>query len=209
MAQRIRTLELCDDWALGGTALDAYIRVAHLNRELFNPLAVGFSGRGPWLEAAAQGGVATASCAGSFDHLEQLIADFAPHILHTVRNTHLNPFLVTAQRLARGYGVVVEVETNMFGRPGRDAGWVAPTFVRHVSRASMLRYAGLAGVPMSQLYRRGDRVIYLPILTQPFAGGGPGPAEREQFRRKLGARPDEVLACRVGRADLRKWSPRL
>ncbi len=209
MTEPIRIIELCDLWGLGGTALDCYIRAVHLNRELFKVLAVGYVNGGPWLDAARAAGLSTATCDASNERLEQVFADFRPHVVHYMRMSSTSGLIVTAQRLCRKYGVFAEVETNMFGRPARDAGLSPPTLVRHVSQASMLRYAGLAGATMEQLYARGDRAVYIPILADRFAGLRLGPEDREAFRNRLGVRPDEVLACRVGRADLRKWSQRL
>ena len=209
VTEPIRILELCALWGLGGTALDCYIRAVHLNRDLFQSLAVGYVDGGPWLNAARATRLTTATCDACNERLEQVFADFRPHLVHYVRMSSTDALIVTAQRLCRKYGAFAEVETNMFGRPARDAGLSPPNLVRHVSQASMLRYAGLAGTTMEQLYARGDRTVYIPILADRFAGLQLTPEDRETFRKRLGVRPEEVLACRVGRADLRKWSQRL
>lgn len=208
MATRIRVLELCDGWSLGGTALDYFIRATHLDATLFHPLAVGFDG-GPWLDACAARGLETRHCALELKNLEHVFADFRPQLVHYLRMASLSPLIVATQQLCRKYAVAVEVETNMFGRPARDNGLSLPTLIRHVSQASMLRYAELAGKSVEQLYQRGDRVIYLPILASRFDTLHLTLADRESFRRQFGIRGDEVVACRIGRADMRKWSQRL
>jgi hypothetical protein len=61
---------------------------------------------------------------------------------------------------------------------------------------------------MPSLFARGHRAVYLPVPTSAGYADDATP-EREAARRELGIAAGEILACRVARPDVRKWSVRL
>ncbi len=210
MNEAVRVLEfLSGGWGIGGTELDFEVRVANLNKDLFEPLAVSFGSGGPRLDRLESAGCATARCELDHQKFEQLMAEFRPHIIHYARLSSLNTILLRAQQVAKKYKVPVEIETNIFGRPPRDKGIEPPALTRHLSQTSMLRLSQLTGRSMAHLYQDNHRAVYIPVPTQALDQCTISQDEREAFRAELGIQPTDVVACRVGRADLRKWSQRL
>jgi glycosyltransferase involved in cell wall biosynthesis len=208
-AERIRVMEVANLWGIGGTELAFQLRLLNLPREHFDLLAVGFEGGGPRLDVVARVGIRTATCGLSLAAAEKLVADFRPHVLHYLRVSSLNALIVALQAAARKYGVAVQIESNVFGRAARDPGLAPPDLVAHMTHASMWKCARELGVSMEELYRRGHRTVYNPIPTEQFARNALSADERLAVRRELGFRPDDLVACRIARADLRKWSQRL
>ncbi len=204
--ERLRVVELSGAFGIGGTEQAVEIRSALLDRARFDVHAVGVFG-GPRRARLAEHGVEVTDLAGDLGRLGPLLDEFSPHILHYTRSERdcVHSKLVQAQALRAE--VPVLIETNVFGRP---AGWEqrrTPDLTCHMSLASMLRCARAAGCSMLELYGKGHRAVYLPVPTPD--GYGVAPPAREAARRTLGVAPDEVLACRVARPDLRKWSTRL
>jgi hypothetical protein len=203
---RLRVLELSGAFGVGGTEQAVEIRAALLPAAWFDVRAVGVFG-GPRLERLAARGVSTLSFEGKLERLGSLLASFAPHIVHYTRPDRVCGHSQSVQALCSAARVPVVVETNVFGRP---AGWPQtrpPDVTAHMSLASMLRCARSAGQSMTELRALGHTAVYLPVPT-PSGVGAPGPA-RELARAELGVAPGELLACRVTRPDLRKWSTRL
>jgi hypothetical protein len=204
---RLRVVELSAGWSLGGTDQAIEIRAASLSRDSFDVEAVGLWG-GQRFERLKQHGTRGRELGGKIGELGRVLAEARPHVLHYTRADRDCEYSAAVQRAAAAAGVAVLVETNVFGRP---AGFVEPRKpdrTCHMSLASMLRCARGMGVSMEELYRRGHRAVYLPVPTPEGYGASPS-MPREEARRKLGVRPDELLACRIARPDLRKWSARL
>jgi hypothetical protein len=204
--ERLRVLELSGAFGIGGTEQAIEIRSALLDRTRFDVRAVGVFG-GPRRTRLSERGVEVAELGGDLARLEPLLAGFSPHILHYTRSERdcVHSKIVQAQALRAQVPVVIE--TNVFGRP---AGWEQrrpPNLTCHMSLASMLRCARSAGCSMAELYGEGHRAVYLPVPTP--GGYGVAPPSREAARRALEVAPGELLACRVARPDLRKWSTRL
>jgi len=204
--ERLRVVELSGAFGIGGTEQAVEIRSALLDRTRFDVRAVGVFG-GPRRTRLAEHGVEVTDLAGDLGRLGPLLDEFSPHVLHYTRSERdcVHSKIVQAEALRAQ--VPVLIETNVFGRP---AGWEqrrAPNLTCHMSLASMLRCARTAGRSMPELYGEGHRAVYLPVPT-PEAYGAASPS-REAARQALGVAPDEILACRVARPDLRKWSTRL
>ena len=98
------------------------------------------------------------------------------------------------------------IETNVFGRAPQGTPPRKPDLVAHMSLASMLRLAGLVGVSMSALHADNHRVVYLPVPGTQLDGVRWKPGEA---RAALSLGDDALVACRVARPDIRKWSVRL
>jgi glycosyltransferase involved in cell wall biosynthesis len=208
---RLRVLELGAAWGLGGTEQAMEVRAGLLDPELFEVLVVGVHG-GPRFERLQRRGVRTVNLAGRLERLSSVLDEFLPALVHYTRSERNCEYTRAVQKLAARAGVPSLVETNVFGRP---AGWreqKAPAITGHMSLASMLRRATLAGTGMKQLFAAGHRAVYLPVPTAAGYLGATGAGEapsREAARVALGMGPDELVACRVARPDLRKWSTRL
>lgn len=204
--ERLRVVELSGAFGIGGTEQAVEIRAALLDRRRFDVRAVGVFG-GPRRARLAEHGVATSDLAGDLGQLAALLTEFEPHILHYTRSERDCEHSKLVQGLALRARVPVLIETNVFGRP---AGWEQqrpPNLTCHMSLASMLRCARSSGCSMTELYGAGHRAVYLPVPTP--EGYGVAPPPRESARLALGVTTDELLACRVARPDLRKWSTRL
>jgi hypothetical protein len=205
-APRLRVLELSGAFGIGGTEQAVEIRSALLDRSHFDVRAVGVFG-GPRRDRLRERGVAVSDLGGKLGGLAPLLAEFSPHILHYTRSERDCEHAKRVQEHAVRARIPVLIETNVFGRP---AGWQQqrpPDLTCHMSLASMLRCARTAGRSMTELYGEGHRAVYLPVPTP--GGYGAPPPPRETARRALGVADDELLACRVARPDLRKWSARL
>jgi hypothetical protein len=164
--------------------------------------------RGPRFERLVERGVSTVHLQGDIARLAGVLAELEPHVVHYTRPERRCAYSQAVQAACLARSVPVVIETNVFGRP---AGWTQarpPDFTVHMSLASMLRAANLARSDMRSLYAAGHRTVYLPVPTADGYGAEPA-ATREAARARLGVLPHELLACRVTRPDLRKWSPRL
>jgi hypothetical protein len=205
--ERIRVFEVTPGWGLGGTEQAVEGRAALLPPSFFDVYAIGVHS-GPRAERLARRGVHTVTLGGDFGALERLVYDLRPHVVHYSRLMRDCAFTRTVQEICKRGSVPVVVETNVFGRP---AGWPQtrpPVRIGHMSLSSMWRYARQADTTMARLYEAGHRAVYLPVPTP--AGFGEETTElRDNLRQRLGVRPGDLLACRVTRPDLRKWSPRL
>jgi hypothetical protein len=141
-----------------------------------------------------------------------VLEDFRPALLHYTRSERDCAYTKTVQELATRAEVPALVETNVFGRPPSWREQKPPAITGHMSLASMHRNATLAGTDMRALYRAGHRAVYLPVpsaagyLARSAARDLPS---RDSVRSALGLMPDDFVACRVTRPDLRKWSTRL
>jgi hypothetical protein len=206
VGDRIRVLEV-GIWGIGGTDQAIEIRAAMLPPEFFEVRAVGIFG-GHRLERLAARGIPSSDLRGDWTALAPLLREFRPHIVHYSRLTRRGEAPPEVQAACRDLNVPVLVETDVFGRP---PGWTQarpPNRICHMSLSSMWRHARQARVSMSQLHASGHSTIYLPVPTS--AGFGASPhLPRDVMRRAIGVKPDELLACRVARPDLRKWSVRL
>lgn len=206
MSERIRVLKIANNWGIGGTNLAFRIRIARLNPDFFQPMALGYESGGVFLDELAALGIQTGVCDLRIGEFERVLSEFRPHVIHWLRVTTVNPLIVEGQKLAKNYGVAAEVETNVFGRPALDRGLAPAGFVGHMSQTSLLRCAGQAKRPLRSLLAANHRAVYNPIPTAEFD------RYRLEDRGRLAARsehdiaPDQLLAVRVGRADLRKWS---
>ncbi|HTQ06388.1 MAG TPA: glycosyltransferase family 4 protein [Polyangiaceae bacterium] len=204
--EKLRVVELSGAFGIGGTEQAVEIRAGLLDRACFDVRAVGVFG-GARLTRLRARGVEVRDLAGDLAQLAPLLEEFSPHVLHYTRSERDCEHSKAVQEQALRARIPVLIETNVFGRP---AGWEqrrAPDHTCHMSLASMLRCARLAGRSMSELYAEGHRAVYLPVPTP--EGYGTVPPERDAARDALGVRPGELLACRVARPDLRKWSLRL
>jgi hypothetical protein len=188
------------------------IRAALLDRRHFDVLVVGVHG-GPRFERLKQRGVRTVDLDGKLDALASVLADFRPTIVHYTRSERDCAYTRAVQELAERAAVPALVETNVFGRPPGWAEQKPPSVTGHMSLASMYRNARAAGVDMKALFSSGHRAVYLPVpsaagyLEQ--ASGAAAAPSREAARAALGLAAGDLVACRVTRPDLRKWSPRL
>lgn len=203
---KLRALELSGAFGLGGTEQAVEIRAAMLDRARFDVRAVGVFG-GPRFNRLRERGVVVNDLAGELARLGPLLDEFAPHVLHYTRSERDCAHSKYVQEQALRARVPVLIETNVFGRP---AGWEQqrpPNLTCHMSLASMLRCARATERSMAELHAQGHRAVYLPVPTPD--GYGAPPEEREPARKALGIAPNELLACRVARPDLRKWSLRL
>jgi hypothetical protein len=204
-------VELGAGWGMGGTEGAVEVRAALLDPALFDVLVVGVHG-GPRFERLERRGARAALLGGKLERLSSVLDDFRPALLHYTRSERDCPYTKAVQELAFRAGVPALVETNVFGRP---AGWreqKPPAVTGHMSLASMLRSATLAGTGMKELFAAGHRAVYLPVPTAAgYLGAESATAlpSREAARAALGLAPDELVACRVARPDLRKWSTRL
>jgi hypothetical protein len=204
-------VELGAGWGLGGTEQAVEVRAALLDPKRFDVLVVGVHG-GPRFERLGRRGIRTLELGGKLERLSQVLEEFRPSLLHYTRSERDCAYTKAVQELATRAGVPSLVETNVFGRP---AGWPEqkpPAITGHMSLASMLRNATLAGSDMHALFASGHRAVYLPVPTA--AGYLSGAANvdatsRDTARASLGLGADELVACRVTRPDLRKWSTRL
>lgn len=208
--ERLRVLELGAGWGLGGTEQAVEVRSALLDPATFDVLVVGVWG-GPRFERLARRGVRAVELGGKLERLAGVLEEFRPALLHYTRSERDCAYSRAVQKLATRAGVPALVETNVFGRP---AGWrqqKPPAVTGHMSLASMHRNATLAGSDMRTLFAAGHRAVYLPVPTRAgYVDGAPtDPPSRETARAALGLGPGELVACRVTRPDLRKWSTRL
>jgi hypothetical protein len=201
---RIRVLEI-GMWGIGGTEQAIEARAALLPRPFFDVRAVG---GGPRLERLAARGIPTFQLGRDPSALEALLREFRPHVVHYPRSERRGGYLPRVQEACRKAAIPAVVETDVFGRPPGWAQTRPPIRVCHMSLTSMWRRARQSGVTMSDLYSSGHSVIYLPVPTTT-GFGMPPDTSREDLRATMGVRPTELLACRVGRPDLRKWSTRL
>jgi hypothetical protein len=204
---RLRVIELSAGWSLGGTDQAIEIRAASLSRLHFDVEAVGLWG-GQRYERLKQHGTRARELGGKLTELARVLSETRPHVLHYTRADRHCEYSAAVQRAAAAAAVPVLVETNVFGRPAGFVEARTPDRTCHMSLASMLRCARQLGVPMQELYERGHRAVYLPVPTP--AGYGARPSvPRAAARQTLGVLPQELLACRITRPDLRKWSVRL
>ncbi len=204
---RLRVLELGGSFGLGGTDQAVEIRIALLPREFFDVTAVALA-PGPRYRRLLARGVRGLDLGGSIARLDAALAETKPHVLHYTRADRNCGYSAEVQRLAAAHRVPVVVETNVFGRPPSFPEPRPPDRTCHMSLSSMLRCARLEGTRVRELFLRGHRAVYLPVPT--IAGYAPERApDRSDARRTLGVAPNEVLACRVARPDMRKWSVRL
>jgi len=206
-SDRLRVLELSGGWGLGGTDQAIEIRAGLLPAAFFDVTAVGVWG-GPRYDRLLSHGVRGIDLDGNLAKLGTVLGETKPHVLHYTRADRVCGFSAEVQRLAREARVPVVVETNVFGRPAGFAELRPPDRTCHMSFASMLRCATQAGDTMRTLFERGHRAVYLPVPTA--AGYAPGvTASRDDARRALGIADGDLVACRVARPDMRKWSVRL
>jgi hypothetical protein len=203
---RLRVVELSGAFGLGGTEQAVEVRAALLPARWFDVRAVGVFG-GPRLDRLAASGIATLALDGDLGRLGPLLGEFRPDVLHYTRSERDCVHTKLVQAACRAAGVPVVVETNVFGRPAAWPETRPPDITAHMSLTSMLRCARAAGTSMATLYARGHRAVYLPVPTP--EGFGAQPPAREAARAELGIAAGELLACRVARPDLRKWSTRL
>jgi len=204
---RLRVVELGAAWGVGGTEQAIELRAVLLDRQAFDVQVVTLFG-GPRFTRLVERGVSTHRLEGDIGRLEGVLAELEPHVVHYTRPERKCRYSQAVQAACLARGVPVVIETNVFGRP---AGWPQarpPDITAHMSFASMLRAARLAHKTMPALFDEGHRAVYLPVPTPQGYGTEPS-ASREEMRARLGVKPGELLACRVTRADLRKWSPRL
>jgi hypothetical protein len=201
---RIRVLELSPLWGLGGTEQAIELRASCLPRAAFEVLAVGVEGGGPRLERLSERGIRTLLVHENPESLPGVVREFAPHIVHYGRSQRICPFSMRVQAACAAVGVPVLIETNVFGRPPGFDPPRSPDLVAHMSLTSMLRHGKLTRHSMQSLAAGGHAVVYNPVNTSVRAV-----PERAAKRRELGVADTELLACRVARADLRKWSARL
>jgi Glycosyl transferases group 1 len=205
-ARRLRVVELSGAFGLGGTEQAVEIRAALLPAAWFDVKAVGVFG-GPRLARLVERGVDGRELGGELARLRALLVEFAPDIVHYTRSDRDCAHSKRVQALCFEARTPVVVETNVFGRPAAWPQRRAPDLTCHMSLASMLRCAVAAGRSMSELHAAGHRAVYLPVPT-PDGYGVPSPP-RAKARAALGVGADELLACRVARPDVRKWSTRL
>jgi len=206
-SDRLRVVELSGGWGLGGTDQAIEIRAGLLPAPFFDVTAVGVWG-GPRFDRLLARGVRGIDLGGNLAKLATVLGETKPHVLHYTRADSVCGFSAEVQRLAAEARVPVVVETNVFGRPAGFTEPRSPDRTCHMSLASMLRCATLSGGTMRALFERGHRAVYLPVPTD--AGYAPGvTASRAEARRALGIADDDVVACRIARPDMRKWSIRL
>jgi hypothetical protein len=204
-------LELGAGWGLGGTEQAVELRAALLDPARFDVLVVGVHG-GPRFERLGGRGIRTLELGGKLERLSAVLEDFRPALLHYTRSERDCAYTRAVQELAGRAGVPSLVETNVFGRPASWHEQKPPAVTGHMSLASMQRNATLAGSDMPTLYRAGHRAVYLPVPSAAgyLAGSSTQTApSRKEARAALGLAPDDLVACRVTRPDLRKWSTRL
>jgi glycosyltransferase involved in cell wall biosynthesis len=204
---RLRVIELSAGWSLGGTDQAIEIRAASLAPEHFDVEAVGLWG-GQRFERLKQHGTRGRELGGKLSELGRVLSESRPHVLHYTRADRNCEYSAAVQRAAAAAAVPVLVETNVFGRPAGFAEPRTPDRTCHMSLASMLRCARQLGTSMEELYQRGHRAVYLPVPT-PAGYGAPPSVPRAEARQRLGVLPHELVACRITRPDLRKWSVRL
>ena len=204
---RLRVVEVGAGWGVGGTEQAIEIRAALLDRSSFDVHVVGLHA-GPRFERLAERGVSTVHLKGDTARLGSVLRELSPHLVHYSRPERVCPFSQLVQAACREQSVPVVVETNVFGRPPSWAQTRPPDITVHMSLASMLRAARLVASDLPTLRATGHRVVYLPVPTPGGYRTAPE-ASREEARARLGIAPHELLACRVTRPDLRKWSPRL
>jgi hypothetical protein len=203
-------LELGAGWGMGGTEQAVEIRAALLDPACFDVLVVGVHG-GPRFERLGRRGVRTLELGGKLERLSEVLEEFRPALVHYTRSERDCAYTRAVQELASRAGVPSLVETNVFGRPASFREPKAPAITGHMSLASMHRNATLAGSDMRALYRAGHRAVYLPVPTaEGYLAGSPRESpSRDAARAALGLEPGDLVACRVTRPDLRKWSTRL
>jgi hypothetical protein len=200
---RIRVAELSLAWGLGGTEQAIELRSRQLAQAGLDVIAIGVHAGGPRLDRLATQGVPTASLDGSYEALRAKLREFRPHVVHYSRAQRICDYSSGVQAACAAENVPVVFETNVFGRPPGAAEPRPPEYVCHMSLSSMLRSARQTGATMAQLFERGHRTVYLPVPTDALV------ESRNARRQELGVGTDELLACRVARPDLRKWSARL
>jgi hypothetical protein len=206
-SERLRVVELGAGWGVGGTEQAIELRAALLDRAGFDVHVVGLFG-GPRFDRLLERGVSAIHLDGDLGRLGRTLAELAPHVVHYTRPERRCAYSQAVQAACLANRVPVVIETNVFGRP---AGWRQtrpPDITAHMSLSSMLRAARLARTDMGALHAAGHRVVYLPVPTRAGYATTPG-MTRQEARSRLGIAPHELLACRVTRPDLRKWSARL
>jgi hypothetical protein len=205
--ERLRVIELGAGWGLGGTEQAMEIRATLLDPAHFEVLVVGVHG-GPRFERLVQRGVRAVELGGKLEGLASVLDEFRPALLHYTRSERDCAYTQAVQELGTRAKVPALVETNVFGRPASWREKKPPAVTGHMSLASMHRNARLAGSDMRALFAAGHRAVYLPVPTAAGVAAAVAPS-REAAREALGIGARELVACRVTRPDLRKWSARL
>lgn len=209
MSPLIRVLEIAGELGIGGSEQAIQVRAEQLSRSLFEVMVVGFSNAGARLRRVEERGIPVGVCHGDWGEFQKLLEKFEPHIVHYSRGASRGPYFQNIHRFSHGAGVPVLIETNIFGRVSQDRPHLVPNVVCHMSLASMLRFSRGSARSMAELWRQGQRAVYLPIPASDWASLRVSPQERMVVRSQLGVGEQDILACRIGRPDIRKWSTRL
>lgn len=203
----LKVIEISTSWGLGGTEQAIEVRARGLHELGLDVLVVGVNAEGPRLHRLKSAGVRLVSISSIESGLLELLNSEKPDVVSYSRSHRLCPFSQSVLEACRCAAIPAVVETNIFGRP---FGWSSgrfPDLVAHTSLTSMLRFVRLSGTTMRSA-RAAGHVAVSPLMPSPPPSYTTSP-DRAQFRRNLGVSDDEILVCRVGRPDIRKWSERL
>lgn len=209
MEPLLRVLEIAGELGIGGSEQAIEVRAEQLCRSLFEVMVVSFYEPGARLRRLEEEGIPVGVCHGDWTEFQKILERFAPHIVHYSRGASRGLYFQNIHRFSRLAGVPVLIETNIFGRVSQDGVHVRPNVVCHMSLRSMLRFSRTSAVTMADLWRQGDRAVYLPVPASRWTPLRISPPERLAVRSKLGVSEGDILACRMGRPDIRKWSTRL
>lgn len=203
----IKIIEVSTSWGLGGTEQAIEVRARGLSELGIDVLVVSVNAEGPRKERLKSAGVRVVSITSVESGLLELLYLEKPDVVSYSRSHRLCKYSQSVLEACRCAAVPAIVETNIFGRPFGLPTRRLPDFVAHVSLTSMLRFVRLAGTTMRSARAMGHAAVspLMPSILPTQAAN----ADRLHFRQELGVSDGEILVCRVGRPDLRKWSERL
>jgi len=201
----LRVLELLGSFGIGGAERAAQLIMQAADRSRFEFLALGFAEDGPRRAFLEASGIRCEVADSDYSKLERLVREFQPHLLHLHRGGEATSYSRYVLRLARELKLAV-VETNVFGRVDTTPENRFILRHGHMSLASMLKYARATGHSMRDLYACGHRAIYNAVPSTAWSCLRASEAERQRTRKAWGVAEGELVALRVNRPDIRKWS---
>ena len=205
----MKILEITDAFGLGGTEQAVQIRSELLPKEIFDIKVIGFYGSGPRELQLNEYSISTSVCNGSFSELEKIIASFKPDIISYYRGSSKSELVNFILELSNFLNVPIVIETNVFGRKLIGEVKRYPDYTIHMSFSSLLKYSKLVNKSLYKLYQENHRVIYLPVPVKKFERYIIDIEERNYIRNSIGISANDIVAIRVARPDIRKWSSKL
>ncbi|PUE17948.1 hypothetical protein B9Z48_10205 [Limnohabitans sp. WS1] len=200
----LKILEVSTSWGLGGAEQAIEVRARGLHELGFDVIVASVNAKGPRLERLKSAGVRVISITNVESGLLELLNFEKPDVVSYSRSHRLCHYSKNVLEACRRATVPAVVETNIFGRPFGLPSERYPDFIAHVSLTSMLRFVRLSGTTMRAARAAGHAAVS-PLMPSILSTQS-ATTDRQQFRRQLGVSDNEILVCRVGRPDLRKWS---